>query len=80
MTTPNRAQIVESIKAHPGISTTSLVELYEDPSDKLRFKRAYCCVWHKLIDLADRGEIVRLNDGARKDGQRWAVPESRGAS
>lgn len=76
MTTPTRDQIVSCIRENPGISTVSIVRQFEDPSDKTRFTRAYCCVWRKLADLAKRGEIVGMSKGTRRDGQSWIVQDS----
>lgn len=75
MTTPSRAQILDYILEHPGTTTVELVSSFEDPSDKLRYVRAYNCVWVKLMKLSDRGEIVRLSPGARRDGTHWIVKE-----
>lgn len=69
--TPTREQIIMCIQENPGISTVDLVARFEDPSDSIRFKRAYNCVWRKLVCLADRGEIVRTSSGYPKDGQHW---------
>lgn len=70
---PTRDQIVEFISQHPNVSTTEIVAAYEDPTNKIAYTRAYNCVWVKLTKLADRGEVVRMSNGARKDGQRWSV-------
>lgn len=73
MTTPSRAQIIDFIQNHPGTTTVELVSSFEDPSDKIRYVRAYRCVWIKLMKLSDRGEIVRQSTGARRDGTHWMI-------
>lgn len=73
MSAPTRDQIVAYISEHPNVSTVEIVSAYEDPENKVAYLRAYNCVWVKLTKLADRGEVVRMSSGARKDGQRWTV-------
>lgn len=73
--TPTRDQIISCIQENPGISTVELVSHFEDPANKIVFKRAYQCVWRKLVYLADHNVIVRTCHGAPREGQRWEVPK-----
>lgn len=69
--TPTIDEILATIVASPGISTLDIVRAFTPADGSVKFERIYHCIRVKISNLADRGEIFRLDTHAPGHTAYW---------